>query len=382
VRNAGGVTTDGSADVQRGRSLAVCYGTRPQVIKASVLIDALAQRWPLITIDTGQHYDYELNRLLYEQLEVPTPTYCLDVGAADPARQLSRIITRAAAILARERPWAVVVLGDTNSTLGTAIAAAQMRIPVVHVEAGLRAGDHLMIEEINRKVVDAIAVLLCAPTASAAAQLERESVRGRIEVTGDVARDVLMRFACQAPPARTLPWWPVPDGDPFVFATLHRAELVSDARALRCVMTALNTLDVSVVLAAHPRLRGALRQHGLQRMCGESLRLVPPLGYFEALACVRDARAVVTDSGGIQREAYWLGTPCITTRVETEWKETVDVGANVLVTPSSAVALLPPAVQRWTHGGASAGEWNRDAYGTGDAATRICAAIAAVALPS
>jgi UDP-GlcNAc3NAcA epimerase len=357
-----------------GDRLAICYGTRPQVIKASVLTEALARRWPLLTIDTGQHFDDQLQRVFYSQLGVPEPEYCLDVRAANPSQQVADIITRASQILARERPWAVVVLGDTNSTLGCALAAAQLRIPVVHVEAGLRVGDPLMIEEINRRVVDAIGALLCAPSVGAADRLRSERVTGTVVHTGDVARDVLERFSARAGPLASFDWWPVPLAEPFVFATLHRAELMSDPSVLRGVLAGLGEHGLPVVLPAHPRLRAALTS-GAVGSIPPGIRILNPLGYFEALACTREAAAIVTDSGGLQREAYWLGTPCVTIRDRTEWTETVELGANIVVSPRSAALALPRALGQQVQISTTRRTWDRDAYGTGDAAEQIGDAI-------
>jgi UDP-GlcNAc3NAcA epimerase len=358
--------------------LAVCYGTRPQVIKASALIQALQRDWPLLTIDSGQHYDYELNRLLYEQLEVPEPTCCLEVSHDNPARQLGQIIARTAEVLSEKRPWAAVVLGDTNSTLGCALAAAQLRIPVIHVEAGLRAADPLMIEEINRRAVDAVAMLLCAPSDATVARLKDERVSGTVVRTGDIARDVLIRFADRVPAAVGYP--PLRPGEPYVFATLHRAELTGNEELLRRVIGELGRLDLPVILPAHPRLRAALRDYGLENYRGRAIRLLEPLGYLESIACIRDARVVITDSGGIQREAYWLGVPCITVRSETEWTETVAVGANMLVPAASAPGELVAAARRWIGEPAPQVGWDRDAYGAGDAADRVRDAIMDFAL--
>ncbi|HEV7994199.1 MAG TPA: UDP-N-acetyl glucosamine 2-epimerase [Gemmatimonadaceae bacterium] len=359
--------------------LAVCYGTRPQVIKASVLTETLSRRWPLLTIDTGQHFDDQLQRVFYTQLGVPEPQYCLDVRAADPAQQVADILTRASQIFARERPWAVVVLGDTNSTLGCAMAAAQMRIPLVHVEAGLRVGDPLMIEEINRRVVDSIGALLCAPSVAAAERLRSERVAGTVVHTGDVARDVLERFSARAAPVASFEWWPVSHTEPFVFATLHRAELMNDLSVLRGVLTGLGELGLPVVLPAHPRLRTALASSAIGSL-PPTIQVLNPLGYLEALACTREALAVVTDSGGIQREAYWLGTPCITVRDETEWTETVELGANVVVSPRSAALWLPRALDQQVQTSTARRIWDRNAYGAGDAAGRIGDAIQTLAI--
>jgi UDP-N-acetylglucosamine 2-epimerase len=199
-------------------------------------------------------------------------------------------------------------------------------------------------------------------------------VSGAVAHTGDIARDVLVRSIDHAATAQSLTWWPVPSDEPFVFATLHRAELTGDVGALRCVLSALGQLGLPVILPAHPRLRAALTNDSLGALAS-SIHLFKPLGYFEALACTRDAVAVVTDSGGVQREAYWLGTPCVTVRQETEWVETVELGANVVVPPSAAVTKLPSTVQRWLQAEPSHLRWDRDAYGAGDAATRIRTAI-------
>lgn len=348
--------------------LALLYGTRPQVIKASALAAALGARWAVLTVDTGQHYDYALNALLYEQLGVRPPDVCLDVGSGDHATQTAHVLTRAAAVLAERRPRMAVVVGDTNSTLGGALAAAKLRIPVTHVEAGLRGDDALMAEEINRRAVDAVSAVLCAPSAAAAARLRADRAPGAVHQTGDVARDVLLRALARAPePGGGA--WPLPPGAPYTFATLHRAELVDDPARLAAALDALGRLPLPVVFAAHPRTRAALAAARLAPPPG--VCFVPPLGYLETLAAVRDAAAVVTDSGGVQREAYWLGTPCVTVRTNTEWTETVALGANRLV-PGGQLAELPAAVGAATDAPRA---WDRDAYGDGTAAARVANAL-------
>jgi len=353
------------------RSLAICYGTRPQVIKASVLIEASAARWPLVTVDTGQHYDYELNAVFYEQLGVPRPHHFLEVGSGRHAAQTAAVLTRAAEVFEGAQPWAVVVIGDTNSTLGCALAATQMRIPVVHVEAGLRSNDRAMAEEINRRVVDAIGDLLCAPSDAAAAELAREHQPGTIAMTGDIAHDVLRRNLALARAPRDNAAWPLAAGERYAIATLHRAELTGNADALAAIVQALRALPLPVVLPAHPRVRDALVARGLES--GGNLHIVTPLGYFEMIGTIRDATIVITDSGGVQREAYWLGVPCITVRTRTEWHETVALGANTLVAPATAGSTLGAAVERRL---ADGGTWDRGAYGNGDASVRITDAIA------
>jgi len=355
--------------VTRG-PLAICYGTRPQVIKASMLIEASKARFPLLTLDTGQHYDYKLNEVFYEQLGVQRPDHFLEVGSGALAVQTAAVLTRAAAVFESVRPRAVVVIGDTNSTLGCALAAAQMRIPVAHVEAGLRAADRGMAEEINRRMVDALADLLCAPSAAAQAQLELERQSGTIVFTGDIAHDVLRRNLPRARPPADEAEWPLPPGTAYAIVTLHRAELTAMPEVLQATVAALRSLPLPAVFPVHPRVSAAMASLGLTS--GGMLHVMPPLGYFEMIGAIRDASVVVTDSGGVQREAYWLGIPCVTMRTETEWHETVALGANVLVAPGRAESDLAKVVSARLEAERT---WDRTAYGSGDAAAKIADAL-------
>ncbi len=357
-----------SATTQRP-DIAVFYGTRPQLVKASKLVSALRTQAKVLAIDTGQHYDYELNGLLYEQLAVQPADLFLEVGSGTHAKQTAEIIQRAAVVLDDYRPKRVAVIGDTNSTLGAALAATKLRIPVVHVEAGLRASDPLMAEEINRRIVDAISGLLCAPSRAAEATLLRESVSGRVVMTGDIARDVLISNLARAPQTEAIARWPLVEGEPFVFCTLHRAELTDDREALHAVLRSLDRLPIPVIMAVHPRTRAKINEIGIKPI--SALLLREPFGYLETVACIREAVAVVTDSGGVQRESYWLGTPCITVRHETEWPETVQCGANVLIPPRQVDAELHTVL---ANSAAGPRDWPRDAYGDGHAAEAITVA--------
>jgi UDP-GlcNAc3NAcA epimerase len=349
--------------------IALCYGTRPQVIKASVLRRELSRRWPVVTLDTGQHYDFALNQLLYQQLDVAPPDAFLEVGSASHALQTATILMRMEAFLAHTQPAAMVVIGDTNSTLGCALAASKMGLPVCHIEAGLRARDAHMPEEINRRLVDAIATLLCAPSRSSAARLGRERADGTVVNTGDVALDVMRISEQRLPPVAGL----LPSGfsGRYAFATLHRAELTSDQDRLVQVLESLGGIGLPVLLALHPRTRAVLAATGETREQIGGVTIIEPVGYLESLALTRSASLVVTDSGGIQREAYWLGVPCITLRQETEWIETVKLGANRLVPPGMVETELRTAVEeqvnRWQTGAA----WDRLEYGNGRAAEAV-----------
>ena len=350
--------------------IALCYGTRPQVIKASRLSAALARSYDVVTVDTGQHYDYELNELLYEQLGVRRPDVLLEVGSSDHATQTAAILLRAAAMFREREPMVVVVVGDTNSTLGCALAAVQLTIPVVHVEAGLRSGNLAMAEEINRRIVDTVSTVLCAPSERAAEQLRAERVLGTVVTTGDVARDVLRgqleRIEALRPSG--LP----PTGERYCFATLHRAELTSDAACFADVLWSLGEIPMPVILPMHPRTRAVIDRLGLGDAIPATVSVSKPFGYLETLASIRDAAVVVTDSGGVQREAYWIGTPCVTMRRETEWTETIERGANRLLPPAKARAAMRGIVREAL---GEARDWDRDAYGDGHAADAITAAL-------
>ena len=352
--------------------IALCYGTRPQVIKASVLRRVLAEPGPVQALDTGQHYDHALNALLYEQIGVAPPDRFLEVGSGSHAAQTALILTRTEAAFRDLGARVVVVIGDTNSTLGAALAAAKLRIPVVHVEAGLRSRDRFMAEEINRRAVDSVASLLCTPCPSATARMRAEHPDGLVVETGDIARDVLLSVEERLPsPADLLPGLT----GRYIYSTLHRAELTDDLPLLRDAIQALASLDLPVVLAVHPRTRQALPGAGITGDTIGSLRLIPAVGYLESLALLRGAAAAVTDSGGVQREAYWLGVPCVTLRTETEWTETVELGANRLVAPAASATTLGATLGEQLHRWRGGGTWPRDMYGQGDAARLVAAAV-------
>ncbi len=327
----------------------------------------LSRNLSVLAVDTGQHYDHAMNALLYEQLDVAPPDYFLEVGSAGHAAQTAAILSRTDALLAERRPRLVIVIGDTNSTLGATLAAVKTRIRVAHVEAGLRARDAHMAEEINRRMVDAVGDILCAPSRAAAERLGRERSDAVIADTGDVARDVLRGIEARLPdPGGVLP--STVDG-PFIYATLHRAELTEDRARLEGALAALENLDHPTVLPLHPRTRDILGLTEALPLQRGSLHLIAAIGYLESIALTRAARMVVTDSGGVQREAYWLGTPCVTLRGETEWVETVAAGANRLVDPTRPGDLAPAVreqVARWP-----GARWDATAYGTGHAAENV-----------
>jgi UDP-N-acetylglucosamine 2-epimerase len=297
-------------------------GNRPQFIKSAPLSLALrAAGIAEVVLHTGQHYDPELSQVFFDELGLEEPRHRLATRSADPAVMRPGITVTIEA----ERPDWVLVFGDTNSTLAGAQAAADARTPVAHVEAGLRSGDWAMPEERNRVEVDQLAALLLCPDERSRKQLEREGVPGRAAVVGDVMADAARLFA---PLARDRV--PLDGLEPgrFAIATVHRQANVSQPRLGR-IAEGLSRLEEPVVFPAHPRTRAALAAAGIE--LGPNVRLVEPLGYLELAALASQARVILTDSGGLQKEAYWYGVPCVTMRPSTEWMDTVEVGANVLV---------------------------------------------------
>src|SRR6266536_1488690 len=333
-------------------------GNRPQFVKSAPLSLALRDAGiDEVVLHTGQHYDPELSQVFFDELGLVEPAYQLDLHSADPHAMQPGIL----AAIQRERPDWALVYGDTNSTLAGAHAGVAGGVPVAHVEAGLRSGDLSMPEERNRIEVDRLAQLLLAPDERSRATLEAEGVRGRIEAVGDVMRDALDLFA---PIARTrstvLPRFGVTPGR-YLVCTVHREANVRPDR-LRRIAEGLNRLDAPIVFPAHPRTASVvsgLRPH---------VQLVPPLGYLDFAALGSQARAILTDSGGLQKEAYWYGVPCVTLRPSTEWVDTVEVGANRLVDDDPDA--LADAVAR-----ARMPDERPPLYGDGRAAGRLADAL-------
>jgi len=296
-------------------------GNRPQFIKAAPLSLALrAAGIDEVSLHTGQHYDRAMSAVFYEELALPEPLYSLDLRSADAALMQPEIL----AALERERPDWVLVFGDTNSTLAGALAGVEAGIPVAHVEAGLRSGDLAMPEERNRIEVDRISTLLLCPDARSRETLASEGVAAEAEVIGDVMADATRLFAPIARERISI------DREPgsYLVATVHREANVAQPRLGR-IVEGLNRLDEPLAFPVHPRTRAALADAALELEA--HVELLEPLGYLELAALASQARVILTDSGGLQKEAYWYGVPCVTLRPSTEWVDTVETGANVLV---------------------------------------------------
>jgi UDP-GlcNAc3NAcA epimerase len=345
-------------------------GNRPQFVKAAAVSRRLRETHDERLVHTGQHHDDELSAVFFEELDVPPPDHWLGVHGGANTSQLGRMLTGLAPLVEEIGPDAVLVYGDTNSTLAGALAGADRGIPVVHVEAGMRSFDRAMPEERNRVLTDQLSALLLCSSELAVENLRREQAPGRAVVVGDVMVDVALEVQPRARlRLRTLDELGLAAGA-YILATAHRAGNVDDPARLHRLVELLEAVgdDVpQVVLPLHPRTRARLEAAGLTGRVERAVRVCPPLGYLDFTALLCNARAVLTDSGGVQKEAYLAGVPCVTLRAQTEWVETVDAGWNTLVglDPDAARAALarrPPAHRP-------------ELYGDGHAGQRVVAAL-------
>jgi UDP-N-acetylglucosamine 2-epimerase (non-hydrolysing) len=349
-------------------TIAVVFGTRPEIIKMSPLIRKLeGDTIPYYLLHTGQHYSYEMDRVFFEELHLPQAGYHLDVGSGNHGEQTARILTGVEEILLQDRPDMVLVQGDTNTVMAGALAAAKLHIPVGHVEAGLRSFDRSMPEEINRIVADHVSDLLFAPTAIASSNLRHEGIdRKRISVTGNTIVDAVYQNQALADKYESiLQHFGLQKGEYFLVTT-HRAENVDDRDRLGGILRGLSlihtTYDLPVLFPIHPRTQKMIHTFGI---VPEGITITPPLGYLEFLYLEKHARCILTDSGGVQEESCILQVPCVTLRDNTERPETVEVGANILA------GTRPEAI---VHGVRDMMERRRDwknPFGDGKASGRI-----------
>jgi UDP-N-acetylglucosamine 2-epimerase (non-hydrolysing) len=336
-------------------------GARPQFVKLSPVAEALAGHEHVI-VHTGQHYDAGMSEVFFADLLIPAPDVHLGIGSGGHGAQTGAMLAALDDVLAGQRPDWVLVYGDTNSTLAGALSAVKLGLGVAHLEAGLRSFNRRMPEEHNRVLTDHAGDLLLAPTQVAMGHLADEGLAARARLVGDVMTDVCLRVS--AATAGRRPDLPVPDGD-FLLATVHRPQNTDDPVRLAAIVAALSALPLPVVLPAHPRLLARCAEFGVDLGSG-AVHVTEPLPYPDTIAALTCSTAVVTDSGGLQKEAYLLGVPCTTLRQETEWTETLAGGWNVLAGPgqlAAAVTRRPPTAVR------------AQVYGDGRAAGRVVAAL-------
>ncbi|WP_218191715.1 non-hydrolyzing UDP-N-acetylglucosamine 2-epimerase [Pseudomonas sp. B28(2017)] len=311
-------------------------GARPQFIKAAAVSRAIknagVERIREVLVHTGQHYDENMSKVFFDELDIPTPAYNLEISGGTHGVMTGRMLESIEKVLLEEKPDWVLIYGDTNSTLAGALAASKLNIPVAHVEAGLRSFNMCMPEEINRILSDRVSSLLLCPTQAAIDNLAKEGLVSGVHNVGDVMYDVALFYSERAKVQSRIKEQLGLEDNVYALATCHRAENTDDPKRLGEIMAGLAEIsqELPVVLPLHPRTRKLLEDHGLSRHLN-SLTVVEPLAFLDMIALEQSARVILTDSGGVQKEAFFYGVPCITMRDETEWLETVELGWNTLV---------------------------------------------------
>lgn len=321
-------------------------GARPQFIKAAAVSRAIREHNQTkvesileVIIHTGQHYDRNMSEVFFEELDIPTPHYHLGIGSANHGQQTGEMLTAIEKVLIQEKPDWVLVYGDTNSTLAGSLAASKLHIPIAHVEAGLRSYNREMPEEINRVLTDHVSNILFCPTNNSVMNLKREGITDNVYSVGDVMYDCMLYYKGKVGnETSVLRDYHVKKGE-YALATVHRAENTDTPRNLEEIFTAFNEIanDLPVLVALHPRTKKSLQQYGIE--ISDKVMLLDPLSYLQMISLEVNAKVILTDSGGVQKEAFFVGTPCITLRNETEWTETVEAGMNALAGASKEKIL-------------------------------------------
>lgn len=341
-------------------------GARPQFIKAAAVSNLFRQHFDELLVHTGQHYDANMSDVFFEELGIPKPAYQLTVGGATHGTMTGAMLSSIEEILLKEKPDYVMVYGDTNSTLAGALAASKLLIPVIHVEAGLRSFNKAMPEEQNRILTDHISDLLFVPTQTAIDNLTNEGITKGVHNVGDVMYDGILHFTAIAKEKSTI----LEDlsllEEQFLLCTIHRAENTNDPKRLKSICDALTASGQTIILPLHPRTQKYIADYDIH--LGENVKVIEPVGYLDMVRLESACKKIVTDSGGVQKEAFFLGKPCITMRDETEWVETVNNGWNVIVGADAskivdAILNFNPTSER------------KDYFGKGNAAALMIEAI-------
>ena len=357
------------------KKIMTVVGARPQFIKAAPVSEALAEHGMReVMVHTGQHFDPEMSEIFFAELGLAAPAYNLGIGGGSHAEQTGRMLPEIEKAIELERPDLVLVYGDTNSTLAAAITAAKMHVPFAHVEAGLRSFNRRMPEEINRIVADCLADILFAPTEAARANLDREGIStGRVHVVGDVMYDLALALGDRARAASTILTRLGLSERQYVLATIHRAENTDNPTRLRVVVDALKAIseEMPVIWPLHPRTQARLGPEGLLPDARQRMQVIKPVGYLDMIRLESGAAVIVTDSGGVQKEAFFHGVPCVTVREETEWMELVELGWNRLAPPVDIQTIVESVKGAIGTLGSPAAP-----YGDGNAADRIAGILA------
>ncbi|MEX0616506.1 MAG: UDP-N-acetylglucosamine 2-epimerase (non-hydrolyzing) [Candidatus Woykebacteria bacterium] len=349
-------------DLKIMKKILSIVGARPQFIKSAPLSKEIRKHFTEILVHTGQHYDQNMSPIFFEELSIAEPDYNLEIGSGGHGEQTGKMLIELEKVLIKEKPHMVLVYGDTNSTAAGALAAAKLHIPVAHVEAGLRSYNRTMPEEINRVLADHLSELLICPTETAVRNLKKEGITKGVYNAGDVMYDALIVNRKVAENKSKILETMNLRPKTYLFATIHRAENTDDKGNLKNIIEAFRQSKEIIVFPAHPRTQKMLKEYNLK--LSSNLKIIEPVGYLDSLQLQTNSKKVLTDSGGVQKEAYILKVPCITLREETEWVETVDDGWNVLVGADKkkilrAIADLNPEDKQHTY------------FGTGNSASRI-----------
>lgn len=341
-------------------------GARPQFIKAVLLSNELRKKHEEVLVHTGQHYDVQLSRVFFDELDIPYPNYNLGVGSDTHAIQTSKMMISIEKVLSDEKPDLVLVYGDTNSTLAGSIAAAKLNIPIAHIEAGPRMFDKKLPEEVNRVLTDHVSSLLFAPTQTAVDNLKKEGITEGVHLTGDIMLDSFLHFSRVAERKSKILAELGLRKKGYLLATVHRAGNTDDKHNLRSIVDAFLSVDDRIVFPIHPRTEKYLKQYGLydRLKCAPNITLIDPVGYLDSIILTRNAGKVLTDSGGLQKEAYFAKVPCITLDATTGWVETVQDGWNTLV--ASKREEITEAIKYFQPMGKQ-----RKVFGNGKAAKKI-----------
>ncbi|MEO0472289.1 MAG: UDP-N-acetylglucosamine 2-epimerase (non-hydrolyzing) [Bacteroidota bacterium] len=339
------------------KSIIAIIGARPQFIKHAPIELAFQRVFRFQSIHTGQHYDENMSQIFFDQLGMQPPAWQLSVGSANHGAQTGRMMIDIEAIVEEAKPDAILVYGDTNSTLAGALVGAKLHIPIIHLEAGLRSFNRDMPEEVNRVLTDHVSAMLLAPTQQAIENLAKEGITDKVHLTGDVMSD-MVEIARERGIIAELA-----DREAYYYCTLHRPYNTDQKERLAAILFQLNRLPYPVKMALHPRTKARMQTFGLAQGDFTNIQFLPPASYFDNLSFMANARTVLTDSGGMQKEAYILQRPCVTIRSETEWLETLRGNWNVLVFDD--LTQLPKVVERET------GPYVPGLYGDGHAAEEI-----------
>ena len=304
-------------------------GARPQFIKCAPVSRLLREKFVEVLVHSGQHYDDNMSKIFFEQLDIPKPDYNLNAGSASHARQTASIMVKLEEVILQNKPDLVLIYGDTNSTLAGALVAAKLHIPLAHIEAGLRSYNKKMPEELNRITADHFSDFLFCPSETAVNNLKQEGIKKNVFMTGDVMKDAVLINIEKIEHQQILKKYNLNIDEPFYFLTIHRQENTDELNRFNNIVEMLKSANHKVIFSVHPRTRKIIKENKI--VIPPNVILIEPVNYLESLSLQKSATIMITDSGGIQKESYFLKTPCITLRDETEWVETVADGKNVVI---------------------------------------------------